>query len=92
MTTISVASGKGGAGKTSVAAALAERLGPGCLVADCDVDAANLAIALGARIEGREDYFAGPGYRVDQAACSSCGPAPRPVASRRYGVAPTGYR
>ncbi|HOX31186.1 MAG TPA: AAA family ATPase [Spirochaetales bacterium] len=73
MTTISVASGKGGAGKTSVAAALAERLGPGCLVADCDVDAANGAIALGSTIRERGPYFAGPGYRIARESCFGCG-------------------
>ncbi len=70
---IAVASGKGGVGKTTVAAALAESLGPGTIFADCDVDAANGAIALGAEILGREPYFAGPGFRIDPAACSDCG-------------------
>lgn len=73
MMTVTVASGKGGAGKTSFAAALAAYLGPSAIAADCDVDAANGAIALGGTIAGREDYFAGPGYRVDSAACAYCG-------------------
>ncbi len=73
MTTVSVASGKGGAGKTSVAAALAERLGPTCVVADCDVDAANGAIALGATVDVREPYFAGPGFIIQPSACTGCG-------------------
>jgi len=71
--TITVASGKGGAGKTSVSAALAAALGPSCAVADCDVDAANIAIALGARVREREDYSAGPGFFIDENACSGCG-------------------
>lgn len=73
MRTIAVASGKGGAGKTSIAAALAAGLGSDCVYADCDVDAANGAIALGARIEPGEPYFAGPGYRIAPAACTGCG-------------------
>jgi len=73
MISISVASGKGGAGKTSIAAALAVSLAPDCLVADCDVDAANGAIALGATIREREPYFAGPGFRVSAQACTGCG-------------------
>jgi MinD superfamily P-loop ATPase len=73
MTTVAVASGKGGAGKTSFSAALAVSLGPSCLVADCDVDAANGSIALGGEIIRREDYFAGPGYRIEADACSGCG-------------------
>ena len=72
MATIAVASGKGGAGKTSIAAALAAYLGPGCLFADCDVDAANGAIALGAEIQTTEPYFAGPGFRIEASACSGC--------------------
>ncbi len=73
MTTISVASGKGGAGKTSIAAALSSTLGADCIFADCDVDAANGAIALGARIDSREPYFAGPGYVIQPTACTGCG-------------------
>lgn len=76
MTTISVASGKGGAGKTSIAAALASTLGTECLFADCDVDAANGAIALGAAIRVTEPYFAGPGFAIDAAACTACGAGP----------------
>ena len=46
MIRLAVISGKGGTGKTMVTAALADLL-PGTLVlADCDVDAANLALLL----------------------------------------------
>jgi len=83
MTTIAVASGKGGAGKTSVAAALAAYLGSDCVFADCDVDAANGAIALGAEPGTGEPYFAGPGYRIDQSACTGCGLCAR---SCRFGA------
>ncbi|MDA8410652.1 MAG: 4Fe-4S binding protein [Treponema sp.] len=71
---VTVASGKGGAGKTSIAAALVAALAPRCVGADCDVDAANGAIALGARlVEGEaSDYYAGPGFRIDQAVCMAC--------------------
>jgi MinD superfamily P-loop ATPase len=71
--TIAVASGKGGAGKTSIAAALAASLGPSCVVADCDVDAANAAIALGSRVRERESYSAGPGFFIEAERCSGCG-------------------
>lgn len=71
--TIAVASGKGGAGKTSIAAALAASLAPSCVVADCDVDAANGAIALGAILRAQEPYSAGPGFLIDPIACSGCG-------------------
>jgi len=71
--TVSVASGKGGAGKTSISAAIAELLAPDCVYADCDVDAANGAIALGASIREREPYNAGPGFRIDADRCVGCG-------------------
>jgi len=87
MTTISVASGKGGAGKTSIAAALASTLGTECLFADCDVDAANGAIALGAAIRVTEPYLAGPGFAIDAAACTACGAGPAACqAACRFGA------
>jgi MinD superfamily P-loop ATPase len=71
--TVAVASGKGGAGKTSIASALAASLGPFCVMADCDVDAANGAIALGAHVRETEPYHAGPGFEIDSAVCTGCG-------------------
>lgn len=88
MTTIAVASGKGGAGKTSIAAALAAYLGSDCVFADCDVDAANGTIALGARIGPGEPYFAGPGYRIAPEACTGCGLCAR--ACRFSAIRPSG--
>jgi len=73
MTTVSIASGKGGAGKTSISAALASTLGTSCIFADCDVDAANGAIALGAMAGVAEPYFAGLGFSIDSPACTGCG-------------------
>ncbi len=77
MTTVSVASGKGGAGKTSIAAALAVAIaaipGEKCIFADCDVDAANGAIALDAKERERFPYFAGPGFSIKANACTACG-------------------
>ncbi len=73
MITICVASGKGGAGKTSIAAALAAMARPTCVFADCDVDAANGAIALGAATTAREPYFAGPGFMINSEICTGCG-------------------
>ncbi|HUX36999.1 MAG TPA: 4Fe-4S binding protein [Rectinemataceae bacterium] len=83
MSTISVASGKGGAGKTSIAAAIVSTLGLGCVFADCDVDAANGAIALGSTLKDQEAYFAGPGFRIEADACIGCG---RCAASCRFGA------
>ncbi|GAB1432040.1 ATP-binding protein [Spirochaetota bacterium] len=73
MTTICIASGKGGAGKTSFAAALASSLGQKCIFADCDVDAANGALALGSINTKKQPYFSGPGFFINESACTGCG-------------------
>ncbi|HAW84976.1 MAG TPA: (4Fe-4S)-binding protein, partial [Spirochaetaceae bacterium] len=73
MITITIASGKGGAGKTSITAALAAWLKTTAVAADCDVDAANTAIALGATIRTTDDYWSGDGYSIDPARCADCG-------------------
>lgn len=73
MISIAIASGKGGAGKTSVSAALARYCGSRAIACDCDVDAANTAIALGTVVRSSEDYWSGDGYRVDGTLCNGCG-------------------
>lgn len=73
MTSIAIASGKGGAGKTSVSAALARYLGSSAVLADCDVDAANALIAMGATELSRSDYPSGDGYVIDSSRCTGCG-------------------
>jgi len=72
MKEIVVVSGKGGTGKTSLSAsfaALAERAG----VADCDVDAPNLAIVLAPRIEKSTPFTGGKIAVPDRDACTACG-------------------
>ena len=66
-----VISGKGGTGKTSVVAAFAALAG-GAVLADCDVDAADLHLVL--RPEpGVEHGFSGREQaRIDQSACTGC--------------------
>jgi MinD superfamily P-loop ATPase len=67
-----VISGKGGTGKTSVTAAfalLAERP----VVADCDVDAADLHLILSPRVRERHDFRAGHEAVIHPEACSGCG-------------------
>lgn len=87
MRVISVASGKGGAGKTSIAAALAVAFGEDAVFADCDVDAANGAIALGASILEREDYLVGGSLSVDAGRCVGCGAC---LEACRFGAIKTG--
>jgi len=67
-----VISGKGGTGKTSVAASfavLAERP----VIADCDVDAADLHLVLAPRIRERHDFTSGHQAVIRQQDCNGCG-------------------
>ncbi len=77
MKTIVVASGKGGAGKTSFAASLMAWLhgqGIQAVAADADVDAANLGLALKAGVPvERRTYLAGDAREVRAEACTGCG-------------------
>ena len=54
--TITIISGKGGTGKTSVTAAFASLAAP-VVVADCDVDAANLHLLLSPEVEKIRGIF-----------------------------------
>jgi MinD superfamily P-loop ATPase len=68
---ISIASGKGGTGKTSLAVALAQSLeGPVDLL-DCDVEAPNAHIFMKPRWESRETIFAQI-PQVDESKCTYC--------------------
>ena len=68
-----IASGKGGAGKTTVTASLA-RVWPGALVlADADAEAPNLALYVpGAELTSQEVTMKVPGA-IDYERCSDCG-------------------
>ncbi|HPW56081.1 MAG TPA: ATP-binding protein [Thermoanaerobaculaceae bacterium] len=67
-----VISGKGGTGKTSVLGSLAALAGRAVL-ADCDVDAADLHLLLRPEIRTREPFFAGHEAVIHHAACTGCG-------------------
>lgn len=67
-----VVSGKGGTGKTSLAAsfaALAEKK----VLADCDVEAADLHLVLQPTVKGREAFWAGRQARIRTEDCTACG-------------------
>ena len=67
-----VISGKGGTGKTSIVAALASLAQPAVL-ADCDVDAADLHLLLDPKIIRRESFSGGKRARIDPDRCVGCG-------------------
>lgn len=72
MKEIVVISGKGGTGKTSIAASLAI-LARQAVVCDCDVDAADLHLILTPRVRERHDFFSGREAIIHQESCTSCG-------------------
>lgn len=70
---IIVLSGKGGTGKTSIAAALATVAGKDIVVADCDVDAANMHLLLEPDFALTEDFYGGLLAVVNHDLCIMCG-------------------
>lgn len=72
MKEIVVISGKGGTGKTSITAALAVLM-PKKVMADCDVDAADLHLLLRPEIREQHDFYAGVRPVIDEIACTGCG-------------------
>ncbi|MFH1731129.1 MAG: ATP-binding protein [Planctomycetota bacterium] len=67
-----VISGKGGTGKTSVVASFAA-LAESKVIADCDVDAADLHLVLAPNIKHREEFSASKQAMIDQERCTACG-------------------
>ena len=67
-----VISGKGGTGKTSVTASLAS-LAHRPVIADCDVDAADLHLLLKPKIQERHEFRSGHKASIKQEACVGCG-------------------
>lgn len=68
-----VLSGKGGAGKTSVAASIAVLLKDSVVAADCDVDAGNLHLLLHPKVAETDDFMSGAVAVVHQESCTGCG-------------------
>ncbi|MBN1908633.1 MAG: ATP-binding protein [Pirellulales bacterium] len=67
-----VISGKGGTGKTSVVASFAA-LADRPVLADCDVDAADLHLVLGPTIVQRNRFSGGSRARIMPGHCTACG-------------------
>jgi len=73
MKEIVIISGKGGTGKTSVAAALAFIEPQNLVMADCDVDAADLHLILQPENLLSEDFYSGVKAIIDHETCTNCG-------------------
>ena len=72
MKEILVVSGKGGTGKTSITAALAS-LFQTAVLADCDVDAADMHLILNPEVQSTHDFMSGHEAIIRQEDCIACG-------------------
>ncbi|MBN2455274.1 MAG: ATP-binding protein [Sedimentisphaerales bacterium] len=72
MKEIVVISGKGGTGKTSIVAAFAA-LAKNAVLADCDVDAADLHLVLEPRVKQTSDFSGGKQAFIVTGKCIGCG-------------------
>ena len=70
---IVIISGKGGTGKTSLAASFAYLGGEDVIVADCDVDAADMHLLLKPDFAEAEDFYSGELAYIHQNECIRCG-------------------
>jgi MinD superfamily P-loop ATPase len=67
-----VISGKGGTGKTSLTASFAVLAG-NAVLADCDVDAADLHLILAPTVLERHEFRSGNEAHIDKERCAGCG-------------------
>ena len=72
MSELVIISGKGGCGKTTIAASLAA-LAEKPVIADCDVDAADLHLVLQPRTCESKDFYSGYEAHLDSDKCTGCG-------------------
>jgi len=73
MKEVVIISGKGGTGKTSISASFAQLGGKDIVVADCDVDAADMHLLLNPDFAKSEDFFSGFKAVINQNECDLCG-------------------
>lgn len=73
MKEIVVISGKGGTGKTSITASFSVLGGKDLVVADCDVDAADMHLLLEPDFGQSEDFYSGELAVIDPEICIACG-------------------
>lgn len=73
MITVAFASGKGGAGKTSLSLSFYYYLREQSVFADCDVDASDAFLMIEKERRIREPFDSGYKYAIDASRCSACG-------------------
>ena len=72
MKEVVVLSGKGGTGKTSIVGSFAA-LSQGEVLADCDVDAADLHLLLKPTLQQKHEFWSGQVAVIDEEKCTQCG-------------------
>lgn len=72
MKEVVILSGKGGTGKTSLAASFAA-LAKSKVLIDCDVDAADLHLLLEPQIKEENEFWSGQVASIDKEKCTECG-------------------
>lgn len=72
MKEIVIISGKGGTGKTTITAAFASMV-ENKVMADCDVDAADLHLILNPDIQHEDDFYSGKTAFIRENDCTECG-------------------
>ena len=72
MIELTIISGKGGTGKTSVVGSLAA-LAKNKVLVDCDVDAADLHLILGNNVKKSADFKGGHRASINEELCTGCG-------------------
>jgi len=72
MREVVVLSGKGGTGKTSIVGSLAA-LAKSKVLADCDVDAADLHLLLSPSVKQENEFWSGQLACIDEEKCTQCG-------------------
>ena len=73
MKEIVIISGKGGTGKTSITASFALLGGKDIVVADCDVDAADMHLLMDPDFNKEEDFYSGELAKINSGECINCG-------------------
>jgi len=73
MKEVVVISGKGGTGKTTITAALAYHLQDRCIVADCDVDAADMHLIFSNKTVESRKFYSGKEAVINRELCKNCG-------------------
>lgn len=79
---LTIISGKGGTGKTTISSAFTS-LAENAVIADCDVDAADMHLIMRPEIIEKKDFYGLKVASIDRGLCTSCGNCTR---SCRFGA------